>query len=96
MKVRFLEAARDEFREAILYYNVQSPGLGATFRDEVKAAVRRITKQPLAWHLMKGNIRRCQTSRFPYGIIYEPLPEEIVIIAVGHLHRSPLFWQDRL
>jgi hypothetical protein len=96
LKVRFLAAAQEEFREAILYYNLQVPGLGATFRDEAKTAVRRITQQPFAWHLMGRNIRRCQTNRFPYGIIYEPLPDEIVIIAVAHLHRRPLFWQERL
>jgi hypothetical protein len=95
LKIRFISAAQEEFREAILYYNLQRPGLGATFREEVKAAIRRIVQQPLAWHLMGGNIRRCQTNRFPYGIIYESFPEEIVIIAVGHLHRSPLFWQER-
>jgi toxin ParE2 len=95
LRVRFLATARQEFREAVLYYNAQRAWLGSEFRDEVKATTKRIVQQPLAWHLMGGNIRRCQTRRFPYGIIYEPLPEEIIVIAVAHLHRQPDFWNQR-
>lgn len=48
MKVRFLRAARNEFREAIRYYNGQRIGLGSEFREEVRAAVQRIEEYPLA------------------------------------------------
>jgi toxin ParE2 len=94
LKVRFLETARLEFREAILYYNAQRPRLGSEFRDEVKATFKRIVQQPDAWHLMGGNIRRCQTRRFPYGVIYEPFPAEIVVVAIAHLHRKPDYWHE--
>lgn len=95
MKVRFLEAACLELREAIVYYNAQRPGLGAAFREEVKATIKRIVQQPSSWHLMGGNIRRCQTNKFPYGIVYEYGSGEVVIIAVTHLHRRLGYWQDR-
>ncbi|HAK44654.1 MAG TPA: hypothetical protein DCO79_01865 [Spirochaeta sp.] len=33
---------------------------------------------------------------FPYGIIYSYSTEEIIIIAVMHLHRKPDYWKSRL
>lgn len=34
--------------------------------------------------------------RFPYGVIYATDPEEIVILAIAHMHRRPGYWRDRL
>jgi hypothetical protein len=70
--------------------------LGEEFRDEAWETVRRIKKFPEAWHLLGGSIRRCQMQRFPYGIIYEASGDEIVIIAIAHLHRKPEYWRLRL
>ena len=52
MKVRFLDAARSDLREAVRYYESRQPGLGRSFRDEFKVAIDRITSFPEA----------CQTS----------------------------------
>jgi toxin ParE2 len=93
---RFLEAARADLREAIRYYEAQRPGLGAQFRDEVRSALERIERLPEAWHPLSKNTRRCRTHRFPYGIIYQVRPDEILIVAVAHLHRRPDHWNDRI
>ena len=34
-------------------------------------------------------------ARFPYGVIYQFLPDHIRIIAVAHLHREPKYWTSR-
>lgn len=41
--------------------------------------------------------RRCLIAKFPYGIIYDFSPEhdEIVIVAIAHLHRRPDYWVSR-
>ena len=96
MKVRFLNEARDELRGAVKYYNRQRPGLGGELRDEVRAAVSLIQQHPLAWHPLNELNRRCHTNRFPYGLIYTIYQDEIVIIAVAHLHREPEYWSDRI
>jgi len=44
---------------------------------------------------MGGDIRRALVHRFPYGILYVPEQNQILIIAVMHLHRQPGYWQDR-
>jgi hypothetical protein len=87
--------ARRELRDAIHYYNAQRLRLGEEFRDEVWETVQRIIKFPEAWHPLSASIHRCQMNRFPYGLIYEASENEIVIIAVAHLHRAPEYWRLR-
>jgi len=96
LKTRFLLPARLELRETVRYYNTQLPRLGEGFRDEAWETIQRIEELPLAWHPLGGSIRRCQMRRFPYGIIYEASKDEIVIIAIAHLHRKPDYWRSRV
>jgi hypothetical protein len=95
VKVCFLEIAQLELDEAIEYYNYQSPGLGNEFLAEVLRAIGRITQYPEAWHRLSTRTRRCQTRRFPYGIIYEIREESILVVAVANLHRHPENWKKR-
>ena len=96
MRFRFLEIAEIELDEAIQYYNYEVTGLGDDFLSEVMDAVDRIAKFPEAWHLCSKRTRRCQTRRFPYGIIYQIRKEEILVIAIANLHREPEYWADRV
>jgi plasmid stabilization system protein ParE len=94
--IQFLEAARDDLRDAVRYYEAQRPGLGAEFRDEIRSTLERIERFPEAWRPLSQNTRRCRTHRFPYGIIYQVRPDEILVVAVAHLHRRPDYWKDRI
>ena len=96
VKIRFLEIAQIELDEAIEYYDREEPGLGNSFLDEVVSALDRIGRFPQAWPQCSRRARRCQTRRFPYGIIYQWTEEEIVVVAVAHLHREPDYWNDRI
>lgn len=69
MRIRFLEIAQIELDEAIDYYNYEVPGLGYDFLKEILSALDRIVLFPEAWHLRSNRARRCQTRRFPYGIV---------------------------
>lgn len=95
MKIRFLLPARRELKDAVHYYNAQRARLGDEFRDEVWETIQRIKKFPEAWHPLSASIRRCQMNRFPYGLIYVASKNEILVIAVAHLHRAPEYWRDR-
>lgn len=96
MNVRFLPEARAELTEAVLRYDSQRDGLGDAFTDEVQSAIARIELLPEAWTPLAAGIRRCRTNHFPYGLVYSIEGEELVIIAVMHLHRRPGYWKDRL
>ena len=96
MNVRLLDVAQQELDETVEYYNAESPGLGDEFLLEALAAIARIQSFPNAWHPYTENTRRCQTRRFPYGIIYQVLEMEILVIAIAHMHRRPGYWRDRI
>jgi hypothetical protein len=95
MKITFLDEAQLELDEAIDFYNNESDGLGSVFLQEVLNAIERIGNFPNAWHPLSENTRRCQTRRFPYGLIYTQLDNTILIISVSNLHRKPNHWGDR-
>jgi len=95
VKFRFLEAAQIELDEAIEYYNHETDGLGYQFFDEVLNSLKLIGDFPQAWHPCSKGTRRCQTRRFPYGIIYQERNNEILIVAVANLHRKPDYWKTR-
>ena len=96
MNVRLLEPAGQELDEAVTYYNAQVDGLGDAFLLEALRIFGLLKQYPRAWHPLGGGIRRCRLSRFPYGVIYVPEPEEILVIAIAHMHRRPAYWRDRL
>ena len=96
MRIRFLEMAQIELDEAIEYYNYEMSGLGEEFLAEVLNGLNRIGEFPEAWHPCSRRTRRCQTRRFPYGIIYQTRKEEILVIAIANLHRKPDYWKNRI
>lgn len=96
MKIRLLIPAERELGEAVSYYNAQVSGLGDAFLVEVLKVFGLIRQYPLGWHPLDREIRRCRLSRFPYGVVYVPDPDEILVIAIHHLHRRPGYWRDRL
>jgi len=96
MQIRLLEIAQIELDDAIDYYNYEVPGLGDVFLAEVLKAFDRIGSFPEAWPPCSERTRRCQTRRFPYGIIYQIRNTEILVIAIANLHRKPDYWKDRI
>ena len=95
-KARFLRPAEIELLDAARYYEIQAPGLGIDFLDKIAAAVEDIRAHPKRWLVIQFNIRRRLIQRFPYCILYRIDSDEIVILAIMHLHRHPSYWIDRL
>jgi len=96
MKYSILSPAETEFKEAVDYYNRQSEGLGFEFAFEIEKTLERIIQHPNAWNPLSKRTRQCRCKRFPYGIIYYTRPDEIIVVAIMHLHKKPFSWQDRL
>jgi hypothetical protein len=96
MKFSFHPEAETEFLEAIEYYERHKDRLGLDFATEVYAAIGRAAEHPKAWPIFEGEVRRCQTSRFPYGVLYSEESDGIFVLAVMHLHRDPDYWKDRI
>ena len=92
----FLEPAQIELEEEVKYYNEQQAGLGYDFAREVADTIARILRYPEAWTKLSKRTRRCRTKRFPYGVVYQIRGEKILVVAVAHLKRKPLYWRDRV
>lgn len=95
--MKLLRLAQVELEEAVTHYESEQRGLGDRFRSEVLRSISRIRQFPVAYQDFSPNTRRCLISKFPYGIIYHYSPEqnEIVILAIAHLHRGPDYWVSR-
>lgn len=92
----FLEPAETELDEAIAYYDAQRQGLGGEFLVEVLLTLERIKAYPSAWPKLSYRTRRCRTRRFPYGVVYRANQDEILVVAISHLHRQPFYWVERI
>lgn len=96
MSYSFHPAAEAELNDAITYYEEREKNLGFDFAVEVYTAIAHAAKYPKAWSVLEGNVRRCQTRRFPYGVLYSEAEDGIFILAVMHLHREASYWKRRL
>mgnify|MGYP001579665994 CR=1 FL=1 len=88
--------AESEFYDAVSYLNEQAQGLGFDFANEIFSTISRILDHPNAWQPLTEQIHRCLCKRFPYGLIYEVIDEDLTILAIMHLSREPNYWKTRL
>ena len=96
MNLRFLEGARNEFKEAVDYYERQHRGLGDDFESEVFAAIARASHDPTSHESFDSGIDRIPVQRFDYNIYYAVEAETLVVAAVMHNRRRPGYWKRRL
>lgn len=95
MLVVFRAAATVDVEAAYEWYESQRRGLGSEFRTEVDAAVELISGTPLAFPLVRRNIRRALLRRFPYALFYRVVGDEAVVEACIHGKQHPRAWRSR-
>jgi plasmid stabilization system protein ParE len=96
VKSRFIKPAEDELAEALDHYNGITAGLGDRFLGEVREAVRLIEEFPRNSPVIGREVRRKVVFEFPYSLFYVVAPEEVLILAVAHQKRRPLYWKHRI
>ena len=96
MRVIYHPDAEAELIEAAKFYEGRVPGLGAQFLSGVDHAISVISAAPERWAVIERDVRRCLIPRFPYGIYYRVLPEEIRVLAIKHHRRHPDYWRYRI
>lgn len=67
-------------------------GLGNEFMRAVLAAVAVLGRNPYAFALVCGSVRRMHLRRFPFSLFYEIDANQIAITACLHQHRDPQDW----
>jgi hypothetical protein len=96
MEIRFLKAAQLELDESFIYYEEQIAGLGFEFIHEIKNAIKQIKVHSEAWAEYSNRTRRYLVKKFPFGVIYQIRENEILIVAIAHSHRKPMYWKERI
>lgn len=88
------EAAAD-LEDAYDWYEAQRIGLGIEFLTAVADALDSIGAHPEQVPVLHRGTRRALLSRFPYGLFYRIVDDEIVIVACMHAERAPREWKRR-
>lgn len=101
MNSRLLDEAKAELRESAHWYAGKRDGLGDEFLDAFERALETIEAHPHRFTRIptqdgQREVRRCVLKRFPFLIVYEVLPDEILVVAIAHAKRKPRYWEDRL
>jgi toxin ParE1/3/4 len=89
------EIAETEINEAADFYDLESPGLGGVFLDEIQRAFQIIIDFPDAAPLIRGCVRKRIVAKFPYSLVYSTRGNEIRLLAVAHHKRRPFYWRGR-
>lgn len=95
MACEFHPEAQRELFDVVAHYDDVDLALGNRFIQEVEQTLDRIEQFPQAWAPLSANSRRCRLTSFPYGVVYQILPQGIMILAIMHLQRKPDYLSDR-
>ena len=101
MRVELHPEAGAELRRAALWYDERRSGLGDEFIAEVSATLDRICNSPESYAewpstpVSGQSIRRATIRRFPYVIAFERHERHVLVLAVAHGKRRPLYWLTR-
>jgi hypothetical protein len=96
-----LPEAELELTNAVFWYDDRRLGLGDEFTLEFERVRDRICDAPQQWARIgfydgRHDVRRCFMHRFPYGVVFARRADEVIVVAVAHMRRPPLYWLERL
>jgi plasmid stabilization system protein ParE len=100
MRYRFGKGANKDVRAALRYYESRSADLPGRFINAVTGAARDVSHHPGRYprEEVSGSpreFRRFVLTDFPFSLIYEVKPDELVILAVAHHSRHSRYWRRR-
>jgi toxin ParE1/3/4 len=96
MRLEVHSEAREEFLQAVSFYEAQVPGLGSRFITEIERCQKALLETSLIGHPFGRRLRKFTVGdRFPYSIVYAILGEVLFILAYAHGSRRPGYWRAR-
>jgi hypothetical protein len=96
MRLEVHSEAREEFLQAVSFYDEQVPGLGLRFITEIERCQKALLETPLMGQPFGKRLRKFTVGdRFPYSIVYAVLGNVIFVLAYAHGSRRPGYWRAR-
>ena len=74
-------AAAADVEDAWRWYEARREGLGDEFLEVVRATIETIGAHPESAPVVHRDIRRQLLRRFPYGLFYGLIREQVVVVA---------------
>ena len=89
--------AREEFLQAVSFYDAQVPGLGLRFTHRDRSLPESIgLETPLIGHPYGRRLRKFTVGdKFPFSIVYAVLADVLFVLAYAHGSRRPGYWRAR-
>lgn len=88
MKVKLLDAAKDDLISAISFYEKQQTGLGRRFNRLVMAELKSLPSSA-GTHLQVSGYFRLLINKFPFAVYYKFNQEAIFIYAILDCRQKP-------
>jgi hypothetical protein len=101
VRVELHPEARIEVRAAALWYEERPLGLGNRFVERVNEVLERLEATPALFPVWPGTqgapvpIFKALLDQFPYLVAFELHTESVLVLAVAHATRQPLYWLAR-
>ncbi|MGD9889167.1 MAG: type II toxin-antitoxin system RelE/ParE family toxin [Halothiobacillaceae bacterium] len=89
------DAELDVQRAALFYEERAGRALANALLDEYERALGGLLLHPLMGSVVEGGLRRIPLKGFPYSIFYEPVAQEVRVMALAHQSRRPGYWLER-
>jgi plasmid stabilization system protein ParE len=95
-KAVILPLAKQDIKDAALWYNSRQNGLGKRFTRQIRQKIDFIKQEPYATAVRYDNVRTAVLDVFPYMIHYsiDETKKLILISAVLHTSRNPDLWKS--
>lgn len=95
-KIQFTKETLFDIEAVVIWYEEQRLGLSYDFELCLEAGIEEVLRDPEAFQKRYKQVKIRFISRFPFGIHYVIIENQITIIGVFHTSRSPKNWSKRL
>lgn len=94
-ELRICSPAEAEFTDALCWYAERSESIARRFDDEFSQALLLIANDPERFPQVDPRHRFYLMRSFPYQILYRSVGNTVMVIAVAHTARRPMYWAER-
>lgn len=91
---RYHKAARQDFMDAVSWYEEQRTGSGLEFAQDFADSLQKINTYADTYRKVFKDFRKIKFFTFPYYIIYKESKKTIYILAIYHKKRLK-HWEKR-
>jgi plasmid stabilization system protein ParE len=96
MKIEVLPVALREMLREARWYDARAAGLGDRFSTAIRSAFLVLKEFPTAHPMIHPPYRRLIVKGFPFAVVFRIDADRIIVAAIAHLKRRPLYWLRRV